>query len=311
MEELLIMAALLLLGGGDTAEEPSNGAIPLPPPPPKPKPKPSVVDLGEVKPLPPKPVVPQAVPVPQGKIVISSDCKTAELKPGWEDTIAAKVEQAVAQGAGQPLFAPQDAAKSVDALIRTVVSEQTGNGCINNAPWLDRYASQNPIPQPEEGEATFDYYKRLAQWDDQWDSTFKAWAQANPQAFQAFKEIGGFIVGRWAAETGVSPRGPGAPGPTQAIKSIPKAKRAADTNQLRMLGYDITPIATEEFQEDFNMVKDYQTNFGWTQFGMALEIDNKFGPLTRAAMQEALALANNSSQTWSLLLQSAREGLGA
>lgn len=271
---------------------PSGPPIPIPIPVPAPKPK--------LQPVPAKPA-----DIPVSPIQISGDCSQAVLAPGWELAISPTVEDAISSGAGLPVYAVQDAARSVDAVIRTVVARHGASGCIDKAPWLDRYAKTNPPPRPQSGESADDFRARQKMWDAQWDGLISAFAKGSPKAFGAFRQIGEYVVGRWMAQRGIGPSVMGGAG-ADMPKSIPKSDTTLDAQKLRVLGYTPSKIAPEEFQADYNLVQNYLTNFGWVQSGLSLDVDNKLGPKTRAALDDALSKSGANAARWGLIVDSAR-----
>lgn len=242
-------------------------------------------------------------------IEVASDCSVALLNQDWRALISPTVDAALAAGAGLPIFSLDTADRSVDSVIRTIVTKNGGAACVDSAPWLDRHAKANNPPEPVEGETALAYFERLAAWDKQWDDKMRAWASSHPQAFNAFREIGHFIVGRWRQDKGIGTVGAaGNTGQANWVKSLPPAQRAADIAMLRRLGYSLDPIIVEVFQIDFNLVMNFRTNLGWTVFGLTLDDDNIVGPRTREALAEALSMAGGNADSWNLLVATAREG---
>lgn len=254
-------------------------------PPPKPAVFAAPTTIGE--PAPP-PVAP--------KLTLSADCKTVTEAPGWWDLSGLPLAQdLVDSGNGLPYYSPADAGRSVDAVIRTIVANLAGTACIDSAPWLDRYVGQHPLPKPQPNQTRADYRAALTAWDAQWDATFSAWAQAHSQAFNLFRKIGVAVVALWAQRVGVAlGAGPGQPGNEPPPSGQGGNATAGEQSKLRQLGYDIYPMAAEDFQVDYNLVRNNLTGGLWGAVGFGIATDGVVGPQTRAALDEALLIGGNA-----------------
>ena len=251
-------------------------------------------------PLPPTKVgvIPQLAPA--GGLSISPDCKSVAVTSAWfTDKAAPRLAEFVAMGGARPLYTEANTNQSLDGAIRTVVAESAGVACINDAPWLDRYVKAHPLPKPIAGESLAEFRARLKTWDNAWDSLISSWAASHPQLFGLFKQLGAIAYNGYATGQGIDlDRVP------DTIESIKNAT-AADVATFKTLGYDIYGFTVEQFQGDYNQLKNFQTDFGWTTFGFDLDVDNKIGPFTRAAMQDALGMAGNPNG-WRVLVASAQ-----
>lgn len=315
---LLVLFVLFALGGKKGNGGGGKGAVggfdPLPLPDPDPKPKPAI--LGTPDPIDPGGGGGEGLPLP-GELQISDDCMVVTESPGWWTGGAeALAAQLVADGFGLPVYTAANASRSVDAVIRTVVAKTAGTGCIDAAPWLDRYVKENPIPALSEGQTREGYLFELAAWDDAWDLKISQWSAAHPQAFNLFRKIGNAVTYMWAGQYAQAPAGdprggvgdgtgdPGAPPPSGQGGNA----SAAEVNQLRALGYDISPEAAELFQQDYNLLRNYQTLYQWRNFGLEIDTDGVVGPQTRTALLEALSMASGSADQWRLMIAGAHAG---
>lgn len=310
---LLVMFILFAMGSGKGGSSGGGGkgAVggfdPLPKPDQNPPAKPASLPTGGSGGGGGGPVV---VPIPAGGgLSISSDCKTVLESPGWwqsgPEELAA---QLVSDGFGLPIYTEAQAARSIDAVIRTIVAKTAGSACIDSAPWLDRWVQANPMPKIGPGQTREAYLQELDMWDDGWDVTISQWAGAHPQAFDLFRKIGNAVAAMWAGQyapdIGTGPGEPGDPPPSgQGGKASPTEVAA-----LRTLGYDITPDAAEHFQQDYNLLRNYQTGYGWRDFGLEIDTDGVVGPQTRTALTEALNMASGSADQWRVLVAGAHNG---
>lgn len=257
------------------------------------------------------PLVPQPVPIPKptfdpdvkdDELRITADCKSVDVGATWWDNVAKPdVVALVENGVGLPVYTETQADLSIDAAVRTIVAKSAGVQCVQNAPWLDRWVKQHPVPRPKAGETREQYNLRLEAWDDTWDATISAWASAHPQLFDLFKKVGALVYQAWAISRGVNPGYYGTAG------QLPKGVSSAEAKALLELGYDHGPIVVEVFQADYNLVKNYQSNFGWSQQQLDIEVDNVVGPQTRAALKDALSL-DAAFGGWPAVLEAARNG---
>lgn len=279
-----IVLLLLFMGKGSNGKRKAD-TLALPKPPPGPKPKPAK----PAKPAAPGEPVPADLPSPG--LTISADCKQVTEAPGWLENVARpRAALFVAQGLGLPRYTPAQADRSLDAVVRTIVAEAAGVACVDDAPWLDRYIKSHPIPIPQAGETTLQYFARLDAWDDAWDAQISAWAGSHPQLFKLFQRVGAVTMILWSQGQGIDL------GRTPVSGQGPKGLTATDATQLLRLGYDIDPFVVERFQGDYNTVRDHQTDFGWTTNGLDILVDNIPGPQTRYALGQALAMAPHQNQ---------------
>lgn len=294
-------------GGGGKGAAPGFDPVPIPPPKPPAKPAdlaPSEPGGGGGGPMVPKPAVPAG-----GGLQISSDCKTVIEAPTWWQSGAEELaQQLVSDGFGLPVYTAANASRSIDAVIRTIVAKTAGSACIDAAPWLDRYVKNNPIPALSEGQTREGYLLELAAWDQAWDLKISQWAAAHPQAFNLFRKIGNAVTYMWADQyvpaVGTGPGQPGNPPPSGQGGNA----TASEVNQLKALGYDITPQAAELFQQDYNLLRNYQTNYQWRNFGLEIDTDGVVGPQTRTALSEALSMAGGSADQWRMMVAGAHQG---
>lgn len=308
MEPVALIVMLLLLamgGGGNGAQKPKPKPSGLPNPP-KPKPKEPVI----AKPVPlpdpepkPKDIAPDGGTVDGNALSITADCKDATVGKSWMVSVAIpRLNDLAAAGIGLPVYTELQADRSLDAAVRTVLSESTGGAaCIDAIPWLDRYVKQNPVPMPAEDETIIEYINRLQIWDDAWDLKLKQWVQGHPQL--AAKVLGPLytagalsFVGTNNIDINYGQDGPLSPGMT-----------SADGDALRALGYDMFPGVVETFQVQYNMVRDYQTNGMWTVVGWGIGEDDDMGPATRHAMAEAQGMTG-PNRSWPAIVFSALNG---
>ena len=317
MEPVALIVMLLLLatgGGGNGDQKPQKPQKPKPKPkhltPSKPKPKEPIDPNKPADPLPdpvPKPADLPADPgdTPPGanELAITPDCKDAVVGKGWMVAVAIPRLNDLAQaGIGLPVYTELQADRSLDAAVRTVLSESAGGAaCIDQIPWLDRYVKQNPVPMPAEDETILEYFNRLQMWDDAWDLKLKQWVQGHPKL--AAKVLGPLytagalsFVGANNIDINFGQNGPLTGGMT-----------SADGDKLRGLGYDMFPGVVETFQIQYNMVRDYQMNGGWTQMGWRIDEDDDMGPATRHAMAEAAAMTG-PNRSWPAIVFSALTG---
>lgn len=276
---LLILLALAKKGGG-------GGIVPPVEPDPTVKPPKVLVGVntgggvGPGAPKLPKPALPEMF---GNTLTVSDDCKTVTVgNTWWEKTAMPAIISLVDSGHGLPIYTAEDAARSVDALVRTVVHDDAA-ACIDNAPWLDRYIKTHPIPQPELLDMPGEHLARMVAWDNAWDAEMSAWAGTHAQAFDLFRQIGQTAVKLWLNNMGVT-------GTQGEDGEASPGLNAGEEQALRNLGYNLDPLVVELFQADWNNVNLYRFGVSWFESEADIAIDNKIGPDTRGALKAATTM---------------------
>lgn len=296
-----VIILLLLLSGGDGSVP--KGGFDLDPKEPDPIPPPSPDGLA---PKPPAGLDPAPKPGNDG-LVISNNCKTVTVGATWIlDVAVPRLKELAEAGIGLPVYTVEQASRSLDAAVRTTIAETAGVACIDTVPWLDRYVKTHPLPMPQEGQTLEQYRTALKAWDAAWESTLKAWVQAHPQLSQKVLAPLYNLAGLAYVSANNIDLEYGSPGPV-GWSGPDWGVTPADAEKLQALGYDLNPEVTLDFQAQYNIVRDYQTNGGWTTFGMALDDDNKMGWRTRQALADALAMTA-PARSWPAIVHAALTG---
>lgn len=289
----LVLGLLALMRGGGGGKSPP-AAKPTSLVPPKKKPELG----GPAKPLAPSPQEPEGAPVE-----VSQDCKSVTLSPEGVALISELAAELAAKGYGLDPYPVELAKRGMDATVRTIAEEATEDSpCVEDAPWLDRYAAQNPPPRPQQEQTREEYQDAMDAWNDGWRSMFSGWAQSYPEMYELFRGIGAQVYAARNGELGVD-ASPGAQGPN------PKGATNQEAGTLRALGYDLDdPEAIRNFQDDYNAVRDYMTRGEWSARDLDILEDNIIGPQTRSALDWVASNYPDAARWRSAVLTASIEG---
>lgn len=258
---------------------------------------PSGGGVGPGAPKLPKPALPESL---GNTLSVSDDCTDVIVgNTWWEKTAYPAIVSLVDSGHGLPIYTAEDAARSVDALVRTVVHDGAAD-CIDAAPWLDRYIKANPIPLPKLTDMPGEHLARMVAWDNAWDAQMSAWAGSHQAAFNLFRQIGQTAVKLWLGNMGVT-------GTAGADGTASPGLTAAEKSALQNLGYNLDPLVVELFQADWNNVNLYRFGVSWFEAGADIAVDNKIGPQTRGALKGATAMQSVNGP-WRGLVAAAEGG---
>lgn len=230
---------------------------------------------------------------------ISADCSAVTYGPDWGTLIALPLVNAqVQQGRGRVLYPPSLGDVSMDALARGVLLPY-GPECVPYIPWRDAFLEAEPYPTPSLNDDIKTAIANQHGWENHWDGALGQWAALHPQVAALVADLKKSIRSASFANLGVdvnhlpSDTGQYSPGLV-----------AAELDAFRKLGYDLVSSVTIDFQNHYNLVKNYQTAGQWGAAALNLGEDNIIADSTRAALADALWM-NDRFGSWMGLVETA------
>lgn len=232
-------------------------------------------------------------------LVIAPDCSTVTYGPDWGKLIALpNIKAHVQQGRGRVLYPPSLGAASLDALAREVLLPY-GPECVPYIPWRDAFLEAEPYPTIDLNDDIKQAIAKQHGWENHWDGALGQWAELHPQVAAFVADVKKSIRLASFANLGVnvnhvpSDTGQYSPGVT-----------AAELGAYKKLGYDLVENTTLDFQNHYNLVKNYQTEGQWAAAALDLGEDNVIDDPTRAALSDALWM-NDRFGSWMGLVETA------
>jgi hypothetical protein len=230
---------------------------------------------------------------------ISPDCSAVTYGPDWGHLIALPIVNAqVQQGRGRVLYPPSLGDDSMDALAREVLLPY-GPQCVPYIPWRDAFLEAEPYPVPSLNDDIKTAIASQHGWENNWGAALGEWAGLHPQVAAFVADLKKSIRSASFANLGVNvnhmPSDTGHYSPGLVI---------AELDAFRKLGYDLVGSVTIDFQNHYNLVKNYQTAGQWGAAALNLGEDNIIADSTRAALADALWM-NDRFGSWMGLVETA------
>lgn len=232
-------------------------------------------------------------------LVIAPDCSAVTYGPDWWTLVARPIVNVeVQQGGGRVLYPPSLGFTSLDALAREVLLPY-GPECVPYIPWRDSFLEAEPYPPITLNDDLKTAISKQQGWENHWEGALGQWAGLHPQVAAFVADLKNSIRSASFANLGVnvdhtpSDTGQYSPG------LVP-----AELDAYRNLGYDLVENVTIDFQNHYNLVKNYQTAGQWGAAALNLGEDNVIDDSTRTALADATWM-NDRFGSWMGLVETA------
>lgn len=238
-------------------------------------------------------------PVSTNTVVVSEDCKVVEVGGTWvKSTAFPLIQQQVQQlGRGLSLYPQSLRERSLDRVVRDVLAQFTP--CASDVLWRDVYMNASPFPFIEPIYTSAAARTAIKDWQEGWGSAWTEWSGEYVQMAQLVNDLRNLTRSTYFTNLGVDLQ-------HQPVDTgqYPAALTQGDRGRLLALGYDINFSSLQDFQNHYNLVKNFQTEDQWNGAGLDLPENNTIDSETRDALVDANGMADTYG-AWMGLVETA------